>query len=147
MHVGGDTYVGVCSHHSSRNGTGMFSCKHLDNDETFFYLENHYAPVNQANWCNMSFTAGNLFPSHSCIRWSESSPDWDLNPGPLHERQTTYQLCYPSPYCIITLQKHTAISRRMLGQIRDQYFILESPPWISSLSNIPSCFMLIGLDP
>ncbi len=36
---------------------------------TFFLFKkkNHYVPVSQANWCNMTFTAGNLFPSHSCI--------------------------------------------------------------------------------
>ncbi len=27
----------------------------------------HYARVSQANWCNMTFTADNLFPSHTCI--------------------------------------------------------------------------------
>ncbi len=32
------------------------------------FVENHYAPVSQANWCNMTFTAGNLFPSHS-LHW------------------------------------------------------------------------------
>ncbi len=62
----------------------------------FFLLENHYAAVSQANWCNMIFTAGNLFPSHSCIGWPESSPHQDLNPCPQIERRTTYQLSYPS---------------------------------------------------
>ncbi len=60
----------------------------------YFFL-NHYAPVSQANWCNMTFTAGNLFPSHSCIGWLESSPHQDSNQSPLHERRTTYQLSYP----------------------------------------------------
>ncbi len=32
-----------------------------------FFRKNHYAPASQANWCNMTFTAGNLFSSHSCI--------------------------------------------------------------------------------
>ncbi len=45
----------------------------------------------------MTFTAGNLFPSHSCIGWSDSSPHWDLNLGPQIERRTTYQLSYCSP--------------------------------------------------
>ncbi len=33
---------------------------------SYFFLvkKNHYVPVSQANWCNMTFTAGNLFPSH-----------------------------------------------------------------------------------
>ncbi len=62
---------------------------------TFFFF-NHYAPVCQANWSNMNFTAGNLFPSHSCIGWLESSHHWDFNPGPQLERWTTYQLSYPS---------------------------------------------------
>ncbi len=57
----------------------------------------YYAQVSQANWCNMTFTAGNLFPSHSCIGWPESSPHQDLNPGPQIERRMTYQLSYPSP--------------------------------------------------
>ncbi len=57
----------------------------------------------QANWCNMTFTAGNLFPSHSCIGWPESSPHRDLNPGPQNERQTAYQLSYPSPLMFITV--------------------------------------------
>ncbi len=35
---------------------------------------NHYAPVNQAKWCNMTFTAGNLFPSHSCIGVTQVKP-------------------------------------------------------------------------
>ncbi len=38
-----------------------------------FFL-NHHAPVSQANWCNMTFIAGNLYPSHSCIGWPKSSP-------------------------------------------------------------------------
>ncbi len=28
--------------------------------------KNHKAPVSQANWCNMTFTAGNFFLSQSC---------------------------------------------------------------------------------
>ncbi len=66
----------------------------------FFFFFNfffYYAPVSQANWCNMTFTAGNLFLSHSCIGCLESSPHRDSNPGPQIERQTTYQLSYPSP--------------------------------------------------
>ncbi len=34
---------------------------------SLFSKENLYAPISQANWCNMTFTSGNLFPSHSCI--------------------------------------------------------------------------------
>ncbi len=45
------------------------------------YFLNHYAPVSQANWCNMRFTAGHLFPSYSCIGRPESSPHRDSNPG------------------------------------------------------------------
>ncbi len=69
----------------------------------FCFLINHYAPVSQANWCNMTFTAGNLFPSHSCIGWPKSSPHWDLNPGPQIEKRTTYQLSYRSPFFIINI--------------------------------------------
>ncbi len=41
----------------------------------YLFVLNHYAPVCQANWCNMTFTAGNLVPSQSCIGWPESSPN------------------------------------------------------------------------
>ncbi len=37
------------------------------------------------------FTAGNLFPSHSCIGWPESSPHWHSRLSPQIERQTIYQ--------------------------------------------------------
>ncbi len=63
----------------------------------FFSFFNHYAPIGQANWCNMTFTAGNLFPSHSSIGWPESSHHWDSNLGPQLERRTTYQLSYSCP--------------------------------------------------
>ncbi len=63
----------------------------------YFFKINHHAPVSQANWCNMTFTAVNLFPSHSWIEWPNSSPRRDLKSGPQLERQTTYQLSYPSP--------------------------------------------------
>ncbi len=46
----------------------------------FFKKKNHYAPVSQANWCNMIFTVGNLFPSHSCIGWPKSSPTPGFKP-------------------------------------------------------------------
>ncbi len=61
----------------------------------FFFKENHYALVCQANWFNMTFTAGNVFPSHLSIGWPESH--WDSNLGPQIERWTTYQLSCPSP--------------------------------------------------
>ncbi len=35
-------------------------------NKIFFFFLNHYVPVSQANWCNMTFNAGNLFSSHSC---------------------------------------------------------------------------------
>ncbi len=44
----------------------------------FFF--NHYSPVRQANWCNMTFTAGNLFPSHSCIRVTQVKPALGFEP-------------------------------------------------------------------
>ncbi len=60
-----------------------------------FYFKNNYAP----QWCNMTFTAGNLFPSHSSIGWHESSTHWDSNLGLQQERQMTCQLSYFSPWC------------------------------------------------
>ncbi len=48
----------------------------------------------------MTFTAGNLFPSYSCIDVTRVKPPPGFeprSPGPLHERWTTYQLNYPSP--------------------------------------------------
>ncbi len=54
----------------------------------FFLKKNHYVPVSQANWSNVTsfFTDDNLFLYHSCIGWSESSPHQDLNPRPQIER-------------------------------------------------------------
>ncbi len=69
---------------------------HFDSNTNlyFFFLENHDAPVSQANQCNMTFTAGNLVLSHSCIGWPKSRLHWDSNLGPRIERRTTYQLSY-----------------------------------------------------
>ncbi len=47
----------------------------------FFLNKNHYAPVSQANWCNMTFRAGNLFPYHSCIVQTWVKPPPGSNPG------------------------------------------------------------------
>ncbi len=63
----------------------------------FFLKKNHYAPVSQANWCNMTFTAANLFPVHSCFGWPKSSPHWDSNPGPQHERRWLTNWANPPP--------------------------------------------------
>ncbi len=41
---------------------------------------NHYAPVSQANLRNMTFTAGNLFPSHSCISVAQVKPPSGFEP-------------------------------------------------------------------
>ncbi len=57
---------------------------------------NHYAPVSQANWYNVTLQ---LIISSLLIHalvWPQSSPHQDSNPGPRHERQMTYQLSYPS---------------------------------------------------
>ncbi len=86
---------------SSHAMAGLFGCNSFGSDTTvallFLFLDkNHYAPVSQANWCNMTFAVGNLFPSHSWIGWSESTSHWDSNPGPQLERRVTYQLSYPS---------------------------------------------------
>ncbi len=51
----------------------------------------------QANWCNMTFTAGNLFQSHSCIGVTQVTPPQDSNPDPQHKRWMTYQMSYPCP--------------------------------------------------
>ncbi len=66
----------------------------------YLFIKNEiikYQLINLLNWCNMTFTADNLFPSHSCIGWHESNPHWDLNPGPQIERQMTYHLSCSSP--------------------------------------------------
>ncbi len=50
----------------------------------FFFLlfkKNSYAPVSQANWCNITFTAGNLFPSHSSYDLSRVKPPPLFVPG------------------------------------------------------------------
>ncbi len=50
--------------------------------QRFFIIikKNHYASVSQASWCNMTFTAGNIFTSHSCICVTRVKPHRDLNP-------------------------------------------------------------------
>ncbi len=55
------------------------------------FFKYHYVPVNQANWCNMTFTVGNL-----SREWPESSPHQDSILGPQHERWMANQLSYPS---------------------------------------------------
>ncbi len=40
---------------------------------SFFFLY-HYVPVRQANWCNMTFTVGNLLPSQ-CQCHSSQNPN------------------------------------------------------------------------
>ncbi len=47
----------------------------------FCFTKNHYAPISQANWCNMTFTAGNLFPSHTCIGVTRVKPPPGLELG------------------------------------------------------------------
>ncbi len=54
----------------------------------------------------MTFTAGNLFPSHSCIWWPESCSYRDLNPGLQIERRMTNQLSYPSLAVLKWLPEH-----------------------------------------
>ncbi len=67
----------------------------------------------------MTFTAGNLFLSHSGIGWPETSPHRDSILGPHIDRQTTYQLSYPSllhgnisDIIAISCQYHSNISQQ-----------------------------------
>ncbi len=60
------------------------------------FFKNHYAPVSQASWCNMTFTA----LIHALV-WPNSCPRQDLNTGLQHERQTTCQLSYPPPIMLM----------------------------------------------
>ncbi len=84
-----------------------------------FFL-NHYAPINQAKWCNMNFTAGSHFASHSLIGWPNSSPHWDLNAGSQIERQITYQLSYPStPSILLVLRKEQWFHDNTMKQTKD----------------------------
>ncbi len=50
-------------------------------------------------------TAGDLFPSHSCIDVTRVKPPRDSNLGPKHERWMTYQLSYPSILLLIDFEK------------------------------------------
>ncbi len=43
----------------------------------------------------MTFTASNLFPSHSCICVTRVKSQTGLNLGPQHERPMIYQLSFP----------------------------------------------------
>ncbi len=51
----------------------------------FFFLnlkqKNYYAPVSQAHWYNVIFTAGNLLPSHSYIDMTRVKPPPVFKPG------------------------------------------------------------------
>ncbi len=43
----------------------------------YLFIKNEiikYQSINLLNWCNMTFTADNLFPSHSCIGWQSQAP-------------------------------------------------------------------------
>ncbi len=67
---------------------------------------NHYAPVSQTNWCNMTFTAGNLFPlihalgdpSQSPPGFEPGSPDWEVDDLPT-------ELSLPPIIILITIVK------------------------------------------
>ncbi len=48
----------------------------------------------------MTFTADNLFPSHSCIGVTQVKPPWDSNLGLQDERRMTYQLSHHFPYML-----------------------------------------------
>ncbi len=59
--------------------------------------EKHYAPVSQANWCNMTFTAGNLFTSHSCIDVTQVKPEPGFKPGPSMRGGQLTKRAIPAP--------------------------------------------------
>ncbi len=52
----------------------------------------------------------NSSPLIHAFVWPESNPQWDLNPGPQHERRRTYQLRYP-PYFLIVLYLDNFINK------------------------------------
>ncbi len=55
-------------------------------------------------------------PLIHALVWPESSPYWDLNYGPQHERWTTYQLSYPSPMMMsLFLTKTTLTCHDFVG--------------------------------
>ncbi len=81
----------------------------------------------------MTFTAGNLFPSHSCIGWPKSSPHWDSNLGPQLERQMTYQLSYPSPLLYNMSMPNKSINKHAGNSISSIVFVF-------------SCFQLNSLN-
>ncbi len=43
-------------------------------------------------------------PLIHALVWPESSLHWDSNPGPQHERWTTYQLSYPCPFFVFLVE-------------------------------------------
>ncbi len=65
----------------------------------FFVLNlNHYAPVSQANWCNMNFTAGNLFPLIHALGDLSQTPTgiWTWVPKLRGRRLTNWTIPPPS---------------------------------------------------
>ncbi len=66
-------------------------------------------------------TAGNLFPSHSCIGWHKSSPHRYLNAGLQIERWMTYQLSYPSPLLLLLI---ATVGKKWCHHDRDALFCM-----------------------
>ncbi len=46
-----------------------------------FWKENHYAPVSQANWCNMTFYSWQSFLLSFMLWVTRVKPPWDSNPA------------------------------------------------------------------
>ncbi len=66
----------------------------------YFILKIIMHQSRQVNWCNKTFTAGNLFPSHSCIGVIWVKPPLAFKPGTRvlqDKRRTTYQMSHPPP--------------------------------------------------
>ncbi len=62
----------------------------------------------------MTFTAGNLFPSHSCIDVTRVKPPLGFEPRSSAESWTTYQLSYLTPYIIYSLLMTTPMGEHCL---------------------------------
>ncbi len=90
--------------------------------ESILKKQKHYALVSQANWCNMTFTLGNLFPSHSFIGWPELSPPpptgfepmspvWEVEDSPI-------EISLPPWFHIkIDVKVHNWISMNIVGVV------------------------------
>ncbi len=84
----------------------------------------------------MTFTAGNLFLSHSCIGWPDSSPHWDLKGSPAWESDdlsTELSLPLNKSYLIYS---HDSLKQTKIVSL---WFKSIKYGWHFGKKNVPFC--------